>query len=68
MKTVSSPIWTGHPSIVGKSDRSYLETGVRGLIKACYATIEVKREGIPQGYFGNYKALIDFIHSYEAAR
>lgn len=69
-KTVSTPVFTrGIPALPqGKGYKSYIETSVRGFIKACLSDDFSNRYGIPKGYFIDYKSIIDFIKTFEPAR
>lgn len=65
---ISKPVYNKH--FVGsssKSYKSYIETSVRGFIKACLSDIN-NRYGIPVGYFKGYKSIIDFVYGYKPAR
>lgn len=60
--------YKGYDQQPSKSYKSYIETGVRGFIKACLSENELKRYGIPIGFFKNYKSIIDFIYGHEPSR
>jgi hypothetical protein len=51
-----------------KAYKSYIETSVRGFIKACLSKVEYNRYGLPRDIFDTYKSIIDFIYGYEPAR
>lgn len=51
-----------------KAYKSYIETGVRGFIKACLASDPRYRYGIPMNYFRSYKSIIDFVYGHQLAR
>lgn len=65
-KTVKNPIFSnGFPTQQGNTYNSYIETGVRGFIKACLSS---NRYGVPSKAFDSYKSIIDFVHGFELAR
>ena len=67
--TITKPVFVkGIASSQSKSYKSYIETSVRGFVKACLSDNVNNRYGIPIDWFSNYKSIIDFIHSYEPAR
>jgi len=62
---ISKPVYkSGVTFSQSKSYKSYIETSVRGFIKACLSD---KRYGIPVDYFASYKSIIEFIRLYEPA-
>lgn len=66
-KVVNTPVFEKYVTkSQSKGYKSYIETGVRGFIKACLR--ESEKYGIEKGYFSNYASLIDFIHGCEEAR
>lgn len=67
--TITKPVFVkGIVSSQSKSYKSYIETSVRGFVKACLSENVNKRYGIPIDWFSSYKSIIDFIHGYEPAR
>jgi hypothetical protein len=62
------PIFTGYSSQPVKTYRSYIETSVRGFIKASLSEVDSVRYGIPKDLFGSYKSIIDSVYGCEAAR
>lgn len=62
-KPVYTKCFIGNQS---KSYKSYIETSVRGFVKACLSMD--RRYGIPLGRFTSYKSIIDFVYVYEPAR
>jgi hypothetical protein len=68
-ETITTPVFTkGYSNQPTKSYKSYIETSVRGFIKACFSENGLNRYGIPNGMFNTYKDLIEFIYNYEPAR
>lgn len=68
-ETITKPVFVkGFAPSGFKSYRSYIETCVRGFIKACLNNDADKRFGVPINYFKDYKGLIDFIYAHEPAR
>jgi hypothetical protein len=67
-KTVKTPIYTGYSTQVSKVYKCYIETGVRGFIKACLSIDVQNRYGIPIELFTTYQSIIDFVHTCEEAR
>lgn len=67
-KTVKTPIYTGYSSQESKVYKCYIETSVRGFIKACLSTDVSNRYGIPIDMFTTYQSIIDFVHTCVAAR
>lgn len=49
-----------------KSYKSYIETSVRGFVKACLSND--RRYGIPLDMFTSYQSIIDFVYVFEPAR
>lgn len=67
--TITKPVFSkGYIESQSKSYKSYIETSVRGFIKACLSNNENLRFGIPFNSFKNYKSIIDFIHGFEPAK
>lgn len=52
---------------VCKSYKSYIETSVRGFIKACLSENKQNRYGIPKGVLKSYNEIINFVHGHEPA-
>lgn len=67
-ETINVPIFTGYSTQPCKNYKSYIETSVRGFVKACLSSVESARYGIPKDFFSDYKSLIDFVYTYEEAR
>ena len=65
--TITKPVFTkGFVESQSKGYKSYIETSVRGFVKACLTNKD--RYGIPVDAFKDYKSIIEFIHNYEPAR
>ncbi|KAJ8057817.1 hypothetical protein OCU04_013244 [Sclerotinia nivalis] len=69
-ETISTPMFIkGIPPLPqGKGYRSYIETSIRGFIKACLSSEALARYGVPRDYFKNYQSIIDFIYLHEPAK
>jgi len=67
-KIVKTPIYSGYSTQVSKVYKCYIETGVRGFIKACLSTDVSNRYGIPIDMFTTYQSIIDFVHTCEDTR
>lgn len=68
-ETITKPVFVkGIIASQSKSYKSYIETSVRGFVKACLSDNVNNRFGIPIDRFDSYKSIIDFIHCYEPAR
>lgn len=67
-ETINTPVYTGYVNQPSKSYKSYIETGVRGFVKACLSEVDSNRYGVPKGLFESYRSLIDFIHFHEPTR
>ena len=69
-QTVSTPVYVdnGFTNQSVKRYRSYIETAVRGFVKACLAENKSDRYGLELGIFKSYKDLISFVNGFEPAR
>lgn len=65
-KTLNNPVHGSYTTTQSKTYKSYIETSVRGFIKACLR--ENCTYGIEKGFFKNYNSLIEFIYGFEPAR
>lgn len=68
-ETITKPVYVkGVMSSGSKNYKSYIETSVRGFVKACLSDNLNNRYGIPIDRFTSYKSIIDFVYNYEPAK
>ena len=68
-ETITKPVFVkGFVASQSKIYKSFIETSVRGFVKACLSDNVNNRYGIPIDQFNSYKSIIDFIYNYEPAR
>jgi hypothetical protein len=68
-QTVNTPVYNGKgfTKNAPKIYKCYIETAIRGFIKACLSTIDQNRYGIPKDLFSSYQSIIDFVYKHEPA-
>jgi len=65
--TVNTPVFKGYSTLPKSGYKSFIETSVRGFIRACITTNDNKRYGIPKNSFKTYNQLIEYIYQYKPA-
>lgn len=68
-QTVNTPVYDGKgfTQNVPKIYKCYIETAIRGFIKACLSSVDQNRYGIPKDLFNSYQSIIDFVYKHEPA-